>query len=152
MLQHAERLRENGTSGEQAEPRQPVGDLVAQLRLAAGNLERSRQQVAADVLRPSHVLPTRSLREQVSVDAQLWSVVCKPCSILSQKTTKSSVLVQADIEIRQAQEAAARQAEAEKQTESDEDSDAWTQRQRAKDEWKDDHPTGWGNSKLRPCA
>jgi immunoglobulin-binding protein 1 len=23
---------------------------------------------------------------------------------------------------------------------------------RAWDDWKDDHPTGYGNSKLRPCA
>ena len=24
--------------------------------------------------------------------------------------------------------------------------------QRQLDDWKDDHPTGYGNSKLRPCA
>jgi hypothetical protein len=26
------------------------------------------------------------------------------------------------------------------------------QKQRKWDDWKDDHPTGYGNSKLRPCA
>jgi immunoglobulin-binding protein 1 len=26
------------------------------------------------------------------------------------------------------------------------------QAQRQMDDWKDDHPTGYGNSKLRPCA
>ena len=62
-------------------------------------------------------------------------------------------MLQADIEIRQAQEASARQAAAAQQApDLDEDSDAWVQRQRAKDDWKDEHPTGWGNSKLRPCA
>jgi immunoglobulin-binding protein 1 len=25
-------------------------------------------------------------------------------------------------------------------------------KQRKWDDWKDDHPTGYGNSKLRPCA
>lgn len=59
--------------------------------------------------------------------------------------------MQADIEIERAQKAAVSQA-ADKGPESDEDSDAWVQRQRAKDDWKDEHPTGWGNSKLRPCA
>lgn len=69
MLQHAERLREAGDPGQPAaQARQPVGDLVAQLRLAASNLERqqpSRSQIRAELLRPGHNLPTRSLREQV---------------------------------------------------------------------------------------
>ena len=25
-------------------------------------------------------------------------------------------------------------------------------RQRAMDDWKDDNPRGWGNSKLKPCS
>ena len=39
--------------------------IMAQLRLAAGNLEGTRQRVASSVLGPSHNLPTRSLAQQV---------------------------------------------------------------------------------------
>lgn len=35
---------------------------------------------------------------------------------------------------------------------SDEDSDAKVDKQRAWDDWKDENPSGWGNSKLRPTA
>ena len=35
---------------------------------------------------------------------------------------------------------------------SDEDSDAKVDKQRAMDDWKDQNPAGWGNSKLRPTA
>ena len=35
---------------------------------------------------------------------------------------------------------------------SDSDDDEQVMRQRAKDDYLDDHPRGWGNSKLRPCA
>lgn len=36
--------------------------------------------------------------------------------------------------------------------ESDEDSDAKVDKQRAMDDWKDQNPAGWGNSKLRPTS
>lgn len=36
--------------------------------------------------------------------------------------------------------------------ESDEDGDAKVDKQRAMDDWKDDNPRGWGNSKLRPTS
>ena len=36
--------------------------------------------------------------------------------------------------------------------ESEEDSDAKVDKQRASDDWRDDNPKGWGNSKLRPTA
>ncbi len=35
---------------------------------------------------------------------------------------------------------------------SDEESDAKVDKQRAWDDWKDENPSGWGNSKLRPTA
>lgn len=34
----------------------------------------------------------------------------------------------------------------------DEADDEDLNHQRALDDWKDDHPVGYGNSKLRPCA
>jgi len=34
----------------------------------------------------------------------------------------------------------------------DEEDDEATWQHRALDDWKDEHPTGYGNSKLRPCA
>jgi hypothetical protein len=35
---------------------------------------------------------------------------------------------------------------------ADEREEGELQEQRKWDDWKDDHPTGYGNSKLRPCA
>ena len=37
-------------------------------------------------------------------------------------------------------------------SESDDESEAKVAKQRAEDDWKDDNPAGWGNSKLRPTA
>ena len=34
----------------------------------------------------------------------------------------------------------------------EENSDAKVDKQRAMDDWKDENPRGWGNSKLRPTA
>ena len=67
MLQHAKQLKERGESGQQPVPRPPVDDLTAQLRSAMRSLEQPRTQIAAGLLRPGHVLPTRSLREQVQL-------------------------------------------------------------------------------------
>lgn len=68
----------------------------------------------------------------------------------------STLLLQGMVELQKMQAAqqkeaaaAARQAAHE---DSDEDSDAKVDKQRAWDDWKDEHPSGWGNSKLRPTA
>lgn len=50
----------------------PPADLLQKLHLAAGDLGGRRGQIAANVFKPSHNLPTRSLREQVSVIWPQW--------------------------------------------------------------------------------
>lgn len=64
--------------------------------------------------------------------------------------------MQAEIEIAMAQRAAESQARAEAKraqaAAEDKYGEAETERQRAWDDWKDDHPYGSGNSKLRPTA
>jgi len=66
MLTHAASLPE----GERTKPLPPPpADLLQKLHLAAGNLGGQRGQIAANVFRPSHILPTRTLRQQVRVDA-----------------------------------------------------------------------------------
>jgi immunoglobulin-binding protein 1 len=37
-------------------------------------------------------------------------------------------------------------------SEEDDEYDDKVYRQRAMDDWKDDNPRGWGNSKLKPCG
>lgn len=83
----------------------------------------------AQVLRPSHILPTLTVEQQ------------------------------GDIELRQAREREAKQKEAEAakaaaaaEARSDEEDEDELAKQRAWDDWADDNPRGWGNSKLRPCA
>ena len=81
------------------------------------------------VLRPGHILPTLTVEQQ------------------------------GEIELRQAREreAAQKQAEAAKaaaaaDARSDDEDEEALAKQRAWDDWTDDNPRGWGNSKLRPCA
>lgn len=64
---------------------------------------------------------------------------------------------QADWEIADAIKRDKQQKEAEQQKQSsavdeDADNDEELEKQRAWDDWKDDHPYGYGNSRLRPCA
>ena len=57
--------------------------------------------------------------------------------------------------MKQALECEKRQKEMENQEDlhlDDQDGDEELYKQRAWDDWKDDNPRGYGNSKLRPCA
>ena len=81
------------------------------------------------VFRPSHILPTLTVEQQ------------------------------GEIEIRQAREREVQQKEAQAakaaaaaEARSDDEDDAAVAKQRAWDDFTDDNPRGWGNSKLRPCA
>lgn len=64
--------------------------------------------------------------------------------------------MQADIEIAEMREREAHQAEAAASRQAagsdDEDNDETLARLRAQDDWRDTHPAGYGNSKLRPTA
>ena len=71
MLQHAQSLPAEQRSRPAAPPPE---DLMAQLRQAAANLGGGqREQLQQQVFRPSHNLPTRSLREQVTIKAA-WTL------------------------------------------------------------------------------
>jgi immunoglobulin-binding protein 1 len=66
---------------------------------------------------------------------------------------------QGDIEIAQMREREAAQKEADAakavaaaEARSDDEDEAALAKQRAWDDFSDDNPRGWGNSKLRPCA
>jgi hypothetical protein len=81
------------------------------------------------VFRPSHILPTLTVEQQGAIE-------------LAQARER---------EARQAQVAAAEAARKAGQT-ADEADDEEVARARAWDDFTDDNPRGWGNSKLRPCA
>ncbi|KAK9803022.1 hypothetical protein WJX72_003617 [[Myrmecia] bisecta] len=102
----------------------PPPELMEQLMAAARGLEGpSREQRRQEVFRPSHNLPTVSLAQHAQLEMQAAKA--------------------AEDKQRMAQAAA---------HEVDSDSDEAVFKQRAMDDWKDEHPTGWGNSKLRPTA
>ncbi len=65
-------------------------------------------------------------------------------------------MLQGMIELQKMQEAQQKEAAAAAHKaaheDSDEESDAKVDKQRAWDDWKDENPSGWGNSKLRPTA
>ena len=56
----------------------------------------------------------------------------------------------AEIEIRRAVETQKPRPDTTMKEESDNESDVY--KARAWDDWKDDHPRGYGNSKLKPCS
>lgn len=64
--------------------------------------------------------------------------------------------VQGLVEMQKMQQAQRREATAaaskSKDQDSEDHSDAQVDKQRQMDDWKDDNPCGWGNSKLRPTA
>lgn len=81
------------------------------------------------MLRPGHILPTLTVEQQ------------------------------GDIEVRQMREREAKQKASEAaqkaagaEARSDDEDEAELAKQRAWDDFADDNPRGWGNSKLRPCA
>ncbi|KAI7842410.1 hypothetical protein COHA_004049 [Chlorella ohadii] len=108
-------------------------DLAAlQLHAAAGSLSSAavqRQRLTDGVFRPSHVLPTMSVEQFGELEY---------ARMVEQQRREAA-----------AQERRER-VEAEKSAEQKEDEEL--RKAREWDEFKDDNPRGWGNSKLRPCA
>ena len=92
------------------------------------------------------------------VHAVAMPLLCPNLCDAPHMTFSCGACLQAEIEMAQAREAeeSSRQAEQQRRQaeadEGDEASDAAVMRARAMDEWKDDHPRGYGNSKLRPTA
>lgn len=81
------------------------------------------------VFRPSHILPTLTVEQQGEIE-------------LSEARQREAQQQQAD----------AARAAARAELCSDDEDEQELARQRAQDDFKDDNPRGWGNSKLRPCA
>uniref|UniRef100_A0A383VIK6 TAP42-like protein n=1 Tax=Tetradesmus obliquus TaxID=3088 RepID=A0A383VIK6_TETOB len=93
------------------------------------SLTGDRQAIRQQVFRPSHILPTLSVEQQGAIE-------------FAQAQQR---------EARQAQAAAAEAARKAALT-ADEADEEEVARARAWDDFADDNPRGWGNSKLRPCA
>ncbi|KAA6417860.1 MAG: hypothetical protein FRX49_12158 [Trebouxia sp. A1-2] len=130
MLQQEVHLLEHAASiprdQRQQTPSPPPPDVMQHLLGAASNLQRQRQNLQSQVFRPTVALPTVSVEQQGMIELQ-------------------------KVQASQQKEAAAAAYRAAHE-DSDEDSDAKVDKQRAWDDWKDENPSGWGNSKLRPTA
>ena len=141
VLRHASNLSLEERQQVRDRTKTPQQDLLSELRTAADNLcigtsgsgsgsggtaMSQREELRQAVFRPSHVLPSMTVEE--------WG----------------------DIEVAQAMERQRKEkeeAERRKKKEGDNnDADDDVYRQRAMDDWKDDNPRGWGNSKLRPSG
>ncbi|KAL4448055.1 hypothetical protein ABPG75_005274 [Micractinium tetrahymenae] len=129
ILRHAAAMPadERQRQREQRAAAGPPADLMRQLgAVAAAN---RRQQLADGVFRPSHVLPTMSVEEFGELEYK---------RMLEQQTREAEAKERA--ERRQAERSA------------DDLEEEELQKARAWDDFKDDNPRGWGNSKLRPCS
>lgn len=85
-----------------------------------------------------------------------WLLCCWKQLKLLELLECITVIPQGVIEMQKMQQAQQREAAAAaskaNDVDSEEDSDAQVDKQRQMDDWKDDNPSGWGNSKLRPTA
>ncbi|KAK9838083.1 hypothetical protein WJX84_009718 [Apatococcus fuscideae] len=126
---HVQDSRQSAASREAETTGEPPLDqqLRQQLQLAAAALQNPRAAVQEGVFHPSHQLPTISIEQQGLIEM--------------------GVLQQQEAAAQAAQQHQASQVHA-----GSDDEDAGLERQRAWDDWKDEHPTGYGNSKLRPTA
>ncbi|GIL89639.1 hypothetical protein Vretimale_1823 [Volvox reticuliferus] len=105
-------------------------DLMARLRAICQDLGGNRrEQMRQDVFKPSHILPTMTVEEAGEIERR---------------------------EAMEREEQQRWQEEKERQRraalDSDEEDAEDKAKQRAWDDWRDYHPKGYGNSKLRPCG
>eukprot|EP00877_Chromochloris_zofingiensis_P010428 jgi/Chrzof1/5639/Cz16g09260.t1 len=105
---------------------QMMGKLAGIAGQLAGN---QRQQAKQQVFRPSHILPTMSIEQQAYIEMQV-----------------------AMERQRREEKAAQRRQDQQDRDNADGEEEEALRKQRAWDEFKDDNPAGWGNSKLRPTA
>eukprot|EP00955_Chlamydomonas_euryale_P042847 352428-Chlamydomonas_euryale.AAC.7 len=98
---------------------------------AASAVGGHRDALRAAVFRPSHILPTMTVEEFGAIEA---------ADMMAREAASCGAA---------AAESAAFAARTHAEEEYD---DEETERQRARDEFKDSNPTGWGNSALRPCG
>jgi len=108
-----------------------VNDNAELQRAMARMLGGDRARLQEGVFRPTVALPTMTV-EQFGVQER--------ARMLEREARQREV---------EAEKAAARAA---KEDRAEEESEEELQKQRAWDDWKDDHPYGSGNSRLRPCA
>jgi immunoglobulin-binding protein 1 len=152
VLQHAtsltdkdRRKKSNFSSSSSQDPNSQQGqnnqDLLAELRKAAGALKLGQEAVHRESLRqavfqPTHILPSLTVEQQGDIEV-------------------AQILAQQRIEAEKAQKVAAEKAARGRKgddSEEDDEYDDKVYRQRAMDDWKDDNPRGWGNSKMKPCG
>ena len=89
----------------------------------------ARARIAASIFRPSHILPTKSLEE--FADEEIAAARARD----------------------ERQKSASEREERRKAAMTEEErEDEEVDKARKWDDFKDENPTGWGNSKLRPCA
>ncbi|KAF6260479.1 TAP42-like protein [Scenedesmus sp. NREL 46B-D3] len=148
LLQHAVKQQQSGGSScqQQQVPNSSLRDAVRhdqqqrqqlqhqmfnKLAGIAGQLSLTgdRQAVRQQVFRPTHTMPTLTVEQQGAVE-------------LAQAREREAR--QAQVAAAEAARKAALTAEGAEQEEA--------ARARAWDDFSDDNPRGWGNSKLRPCA
>jgi len=108
-----------------------VSDNVELQRAMARMLGGERARLQEGVFRPTVALPTMTVEQFGLQERQ---------RMLEREAKQREV---------EAERAAAQAA---KDDRAEEETDEELQKQRAWDDWKDDHPYGSGNSRLRPCA
>ena len=121
--------QEAAGEGQSALPATSPATIPADLAAAAADLLRpERGRLAAGVFRPGHNLPTMSVEQ--------WG---------------EREMVRMAEQQKRAAAAAAAEGEGEDERDENGEGDAEALKQRKWDDWKDDHPFGSGNSRLRPC-
>jgi immunoglobulin-binding protein 1 len=148
VLRHATNLTDKDrrkkstlSSSSQDPQQQQTQEMLAELRKAAGALKLGQEAVHRDSLRqavfqPTVQLPTLTVEQQGDIEV-------------------AQILAQQRIEAEKAQKVAVARAERGRKADDSEEDDEFegkVYKQRAMDDWKDENPRGWGNSKMKPCG
>jgi len=126
MLESVERMSDREKDRCVQDNNRMAGELMGKLKEAVQGLtlESKRESLRQNVFKPSHILPTMTVEEYGEMEMR---------RLMNENASKSTQS---------------------KEVESSDDSDdeAALHKQRAWDDFKDDNPKGWGNSKTRPTG
>ena len=126
MLESVEHMSDREKEKYAQDNKKMAGELMGKLKEAVQGLalENKRESMRQNVFRPSHILPTMTVEEYGEMEMR---------RLMNENASKSTQT---------------------KEIESgdDSDDDEVLQKQRAWDDFKDDNPKGWGNSKTRPTG
>eukprot|EP00897_Mesotaenium_endlicherianum_P002760 jgi/Mesen1/2511/ME000016S01859 len=120
--------------------------------MVGGALTTDRERIVAQVFQPSHSLPTMSIEEAGLAEMELNKIFERQNQEFLDMVNEGRP-PRKEREPREKGDEEGEEDEGEEEDDGDEnEEEEKLMKQRAWDEWQEDHPKGQGNSKLTPCG